>query len=79
MAVHDLNVQPWPAQLTKVQQLFSQLQVRHGVMLVGPSGGGKTMVRNILHRALVLLPTLHMYKDEHGNQCIVSGFFKIFL
>ncbi|XP_071963333.1 dynein axonemal heavy chain 6-like [Antedon mediterranea] len=70
MAVHDLNVQPWPAQLTKVQQLFSQLQVRHGVMLVGPSGGGKTMVRNILHRALVLLPTLHAYKDEHGKQCI---------
>ncbi|XP_033124826.1 dynein heavy chain 6, axonemal-like [Anneissia japonica] len=70
MAVHDLNVQPWPAQLTKVQQLFSQLQVRHGVMLVGPSGGGKTMVRNILHRALVLLPTLHTLKDEHGNRYI---------
>lgn len=36
-------------------------------MLVGPSGGGKTMVRNILQKALGLLPSLsdvHRLDDE---------------
>ena len=42
----------------QVKQLHSQVLVRHGVMLVGPTGGGKTAARNILQRALVLLPTL---------------------
>lgn len=44
--------------MEKVQQLYSQLLVRHGVMLVGPTCGGKSTARTILQRALVLLPTL---------------------
>ncbi|CAF4443920.1 unnamed protein product, partial [Adineta steineri] len=36
--------------------------LRHGTMLVGGAGGGKTTVRNILQRALTYLPTL--VKDE---------------
>lgn len=34
------------------------LQARGGVMLIGPTGGGKTTVRLILQHALHLLPSL---------------------
>nr|XP_039247972.1 dynein heavy chain 6, axonemal-like [Styela clava] len=56
--VGELGTEKWPNQIQKVIQLHSQLLVRHGVMLVGPSGGGKTTVRNILQKALGILPTL---------------------
>ncbi|XP_067943512.1 dynein axonemal heavy chain 6-like [Watersipora subatra] len=58
ITTRDLGLQWWPSQIDKVKQLHSQLQVRHGVMLVGPTCGGKTTVRNILQKALVLLPTI---------------------
>ena len=44
--------------MDKIKQLYNQILVRHGVMLVGPTGGGKTTVRSILQKALVLLPTI---------------------
>jgi hypothetical protein len=34
-------------------------------MLVGPTGGGKTVARNILSRALTLLP---IYTDKERNK-----------
>ncbi|KAK7488391.1 hypothetical protein BaRGS_00020365, partial [Batillaria attramentaria] len=58
MAIRDLGLQHWPNQIDKVRQLYSQVLVRHGVMLVGPTGGGKTAVRSILQKALILLPML---------------------
>ena len=45
-------------------QLNSTLQVRHGVMLVGPAGGGKTTTRQILKRALVVLPTIQAREQQ---------------
>lgn len=62
MSVRDLGLQHWPSQVEKVRQLHSQLLVRHGVMLVGPTSGGKTTVRNILQKALVLLPMLQPHE-----------------
>ena len=58
MSVRDQGLQHWPSQMEKVKQLHSQLLVRHGVMLVGPTGGGKSTTRAILQRALVLLPAI---------------------
>ena len=63
MSVRDLGYQHWQSQAEKVKQLYNQILVRHGVMMVGPTGGGKTATRNILQRALVLLPMLS--SDDH--------------
>ncbi|KAM4770854.1 dynein axonemal heavy chain 14 [Rhinophrynus dorsalis] len=57
-ATHELGLQPWETQVEKVIQFYNQIVARHGVMLVGPSGGGKTTVRRILEKALVYLPSL---------------------
>ena len=66
MSVRDLGFQHWPSQIDKVKQLYSQILVRHGVMLVGPTGGGKTTTRSILQRALVLLPSLQSDEEPMG-------------
>ncbi|XP_041352994.1 dynein heavy chain 6, axonemal-like isoform X2 [Gigantopelta aegis] len=58
MAIRDQGLQHWPNQMEKVKQFYSQIMVRHGVMLVGPTGGGKTTIRQILQKTLVLLPTI---------------------
>jgi dynein heavy chain len=57
-AIKDLNYEYWPAQADKALQLYNQIVLRHGTMLVGGAGGGKTAVRNILQRALTLLPSV---------------------
>nr|XP_008522547.1 PREDICTED: dynein heavy chain 14, axonemal-like [Equus przewalskii] len=56
IATGQLGLQQWPTQKEKIIQFYNQLQARVGVMLVGPTGGGKTTVRRILERTLVLLP-----------------------
>jgi len=60
----ELSIQYWPSQIDKVIQLNSTLQARHGVMLVGPAGGGKTTTRQILKRALVVLPTIQAREQQ---------------
>ena len=49
-------------------QLYNTLQVRHGVMLVGPAGGGKTTTRQILKRAIVALPTVQARELQQEQQ-----------
>ncbi|XP_059157269.1 dynein axonemal heavy chain 6-like [Physella acuta] len=68
MSIRDLSLQPWPNQTEKVKQLYNQIMVRHGVMLVGPTGGGKTSVRNILQKALVLLPMLQAQASDQTHR-----------
>lgn len=49
-------------------QLYNTLQVRHGVMLVGPAGGGKTTTRQILKRAIIALPTVQARELQQEQQ-----------
>ncbi|XP_046903615.1 dynein axonemal heavy chain 6-like [Hypomesus transpacificus] len=55
-ATEMLGFMEWPNQAEKITQLYSQILARGGVMLVGPTGGGKTTARLILQHALLLLP-----------------------
>ncbi|XP_038654802.1 dynein heavy chain 14, axonemal-like [Scyliorhinus canicula] len=58
MATSELEFQHWPSQEEKIIQFYSQILVHPGVMLVGPTCGGKTTVRTILQKALAIMPSL---------------------
>jgi hypothetical protein len=45
------GLQPVPAFVQKVLQLYETFNVRFGVMLVGPTGGGKTQCYRMLQSA----------------------------
>ncbi|XP_053335345.1 dynein axonemal heavy chain 6-like [Clarias gariepinus] len=49
------SLQPVHSMTGKVIQLYETMLVRHGVMLVGPTGGGKTTVYLVLADALLAL------------------------
>ncbi|CAF4004150.1 unnamed protein product, partial [Rotaria sp. Silwood2] len=63
-AIKDLNYEYWPTQADKALQLYNQIVLRHGTMLVGGAGGGKTVVRNILQKALTFLSNI----GKEGSQ-----------
>ncbi|XP_004692998.1 PREDICTED: dynein heavy chain 14, axonemal [Condylura cristata] len=65
IATQQLGLQQWPAQKEKIMQFYDQLQNYVGVMLVGPTGGGKTTVRRILEKALIYLPVVDFLSFEH--------------
>lgn len=50
--VTEDNLQPVPAFIEKCLQLYDITTLRHGLMLVGPAGGGKTMAYTALQKAL---------------------------
>ena len=48
----EKNLQPTQAFLDKIIQLYDTIIVRHGLMLVGPTGGGKTSNYKVLAGAM---------------------------
>uniref|UniRef100_F7E4I9 Dynein axonemal heavy chain 6 n=1 Tax=Ornithorhynchus anatinus TaxID=9258 RepID=F7E4I9_ORNAN len=52
------KLQPQPTMVRKVIQFYETMLVRHGVMLVGPTGSGKTTVYRILAESLGILHKL---------------------
>jgi dynein heavy chain len=55
-----------PNWVSKVLQLYDVTLVRHGIMLVGPTGGGKTQIFKIL-RASLEITTGIVHKDIRFN------------
>ncbi|KAJ7549736.1 hypothetical protein O6H91_07G065700 [Diphasiastrum complanatum] len=51
----DAGLQPVPSYVIKVIQLYETMNVRFGVMAVGPTGGGKTTCYRILQAAMTKL------------------------
>ena len=49
------NLQPLPVFITKCTQLYETIVVRHGLMLVGPTGGGKSNILQTLQSTLTIL------------------------
>lgn len=49
--------------MTKVVQLFDTFDVRFGVMIVGPTGGGKTTSYDVLSDAMTTLRREKHSKD----------------
>eukprot|EP00762_Andalucia_godoyi_P002130 ANDGO_02526.mRNA.1 Dynein-1-beta heavy chain len=50
-SIKELGLQPVDTFITKCIQLFETTVLRHGLMLVGPTGSGKTCARKVLARA----------------------------
>lgn len=44
----DAGLQPETCMINKVIQLYETMIVRWGVMLVGPTGGGKTAILKVI-------------------------------
>ncbi|XP_038617180.1 dynein heavy chain 14, axonemal [Tachyglossus aculeatus] len=65
IVTHQLGLQPWSSQKEKVIQFHNQIQACLGVMLVGPTGGGKTTVRKILEKALIILPSINLISPDN--------------
>jgi len=59
------NVQPVDIFITKIIQLYDTIQVRHGLMLVGPTGGGKTMNYRVLQHAMSALAGQDNFTKVH--------------
>jgi len=55
----DMGLQCVPQFMTKAIQLYDVTVLRHGLMTVGPTGGGKTMCKNVLAKALTALNKQH--------------------
>uniref|UniRef100_A0A8C5LU47 Dynein axonemal heavy chain 6 n=1 Tax=Leptobrachium leishanense TaxID=445787 RepID=A0A8C5LU47_9ANUR len=65
------GLQAVPSMVRKVIQFFETMIVRHGVMLVGPTGGGKTTVYQILADAL---GALHQAGETHHFYQLVKTY-----
>ena len=63
-AFSELFYVPHPEFLRKIQEIFQTIELRHGVMVVGPTQGGKTTALEILSKALGY--------NSHAEYCYIN-------
>lgn len=73
-AVTSVSLQPVPAFIEKCLQLYDITTLRHGLMLVGPAGSGKTSTYTSLQRALSACCERQAKKEDMGQR----EFMKVF-
>jgi len=56
--------------LDKIIQLYDTIQVRHGLMIVGPTGGGKSSNFKTLAHSMTAIK--HLEKYEKVNYFIIN-------
>ncbi len=69
-ALVDANLQPVKPLILKVIQLLETMQVRHGVMLVGGTMGGKTTAYRTLAAALTELSHRKDISNEYYRKVL---------
>ena len=67
-AMEECQLQPHQGQLLKCIQLYNTILVRHGVVVLGPTGGGKSTVFRLLRKALN-----NAHEDYYGHKRKVLG------
>jgi dynein heavy chain len=70
VSCEELNLQPVEPFLDKIIQLYDTIQVRHGLMIVGPTGGGKSMNYKTLAHSMTALK--HTENFEKVNYHIIN-------
>lgn len=58
-----MNLQPEQSFIDKIFQLYDTTKVRHGLMIVGPTGGGKTSNYKVLQGAITAIKHLPQYDE----------------
>ncbi|CBJ31041.1 dynein heavy chain [Ectocarpus siliculosus] len=69
LVIQAKGLQPHPFFTTKVIQLYEMIVVRHGLMLVGPTGGGKSSNLHVLEETLSRLKK--MGKEGFGYEKVI--------
>eukprot|EP00775_Hariotina_reticulata_P007079 gene7079-7292_t len=68
-ACTDLGLQPVDSFINKVLELHHTLEVRFGVMLIGPAGGGKSSSYRVLQAAQTALGRMDQQRQSDQDHC----------
>jgi dynein heavy chain len=71
--IRAMNLENKPAWFIKIIQLYETAQVRHGFMLVGAAGCGKTTIMNTLTEAWSTIPNENVIKITRMNPKAILG------
>jgi dynein heavy chain, axonemal len=65
-----VNYEHW---IKKVVQFYETHEVRHGIMVIGPTGGGKTQIFNVLRQALAKVRDIQIREVRFNPKAITAS------